>query len=159
MYNKKSKTAAILTIITAVLLVGFMVLLPFALSKTDLEGWAAIAAIFAFLFGFLPLYASALPFVIVGLVFGIKMLKQQSRKKLISYAARMLITACVLLPLLTWGLIGNSPLIFNSKMAPFPAIYMVVTATAYAVGLISYIVTIIVLKKSPEESDPTVTEQ
>ncbi len=107
MYNKKSKTSAILAIITAVLLIGFMILLPFL--RYNVEDGNGLAAFFAVLFsvyGYPVIYASALSFVIVALIFGIKMLKQQSRNKLISFNTRMLIATCVLLPFLAVGLFG-----------------------------------------------------
>ena len=158
MYNRKSKTSGILAIVTAVLLIGFMVLLPFLLYNTQLEGLEALLIIFTFIFGFLPLYASAVPFVIVALIFGIKMLKQQARKKLISYNVRMLITTCVLLPLLAWGMISSIEVITKSALGLFPVIYTIVTALAFIAGLITQIVTIVVLKKSPEENVSPITE-
>ena len=160
MYNKKCKITAILAVVTAVLLVGFMILLPFLLNNADLEGLGeAIALIFAIIYGLFPLYAGALPFAIVGLTLGIKMLKEQSRAKLISFNKRMLITSCVLLPLLAWGMTSFSGLISSTTLGLFPVVYSVVAAVAYAAGLITQIVTLILLKKSPEESAPTVAEE
>ena len=159
MYNRKSKISAIFAIITAILLIGFMVLLPFL--QYDVGEGNGLAAVFITLFyilGCMPIYAGSIAFVIVALVFGIKMLKQQSRKKLISFNVRMLITTCVLLPFLAVGLIICSGLIFQSTLELFPTIYTIVVSSAYIAGLITQIVTIVVLKKSPEESVSTVTE-
>ena len=153
MYNSKSKTSAILAIITAVLLVGLMVLVPFLLYNTELEGLEALALIFAFIYGFLPLYVGAFIWTIVGLVFGIKMLKQQSRKKLISFNRRMLATTIVLLPLIAFGMTLCSSLILRSSLGLFPTIYTVITALAYIACLITQIATIVALKKLPEETD------
>ena len=153
MYNKKSKVSAILAVITAVLLIGFMILLPFL--RYDVENGNGFAAFFIFIFSFFSyaiIYASAIPFVIVALVFGIKMLKQQSRKMLISLNVRLLITTCVLLPFLAAGIIGGSGSIFQSKFEQFPMIYTIVMAVFYVSCLIAQIVTIVVLKKSPEEN-------
>ena len=160
MYNKISKVSAILTIVSAVFVIGIMVLLPLLLFNTELEGLAApFVLIFSLIFGYLPLYAGAVPFVIVGLIYGSKMLKQQSRQKLISFNVRMLITTCVLLPFIAFGLTSSRELFFQSTFGLFPLIYTVVTALAYVAGLITQIVIIVVLKKSHEESEPTATEK
>ena len=152
MYNRKSKVSAILAIITAGLLIGFMILLPFLPNNIGEENGLAIFFIVLFsIFGYAIIYASAIPFAIVALIFGIKMLKQQSRKRLISFNIRMLITTCVLLPFLAVGVIGSIGSILQSKIGPFPIIYTVVVAVAYLACLITQIVTIVVLKKSPEE--------
>ena len=159
MYNRKSKTSAILAIITAVLLIGFMILLPFL--KYNTEEGNALAAFFIVLFslfGYAVIYVSAIPFAIVALVFGIKMLKQQSRERLISFNVRTLITTCILLPFLAAGLILSSGSIFQSKFELFPIIYTIAVAVSYITCLISQIVTIVVLKKSPGESASTISE-
>ena len=151
MYNRISKVSAIFAIITAVLLIAFMVLLPFL--RYDVEKGNGLAAFFIFLFsffGYAIIYASAIPFVIVALVFGIKMLKQQSRKRLISFNVRMLIATCVLLPFLALGLIGSSGSILQSKLGLVPVIYTVVVSAFYIACLITQIATIVILKKSPE---------
>ena len=161
MYNKKSKASAIIAIITAVLLVGFMILLPFLLYQQG-EGddlGNAIGAIVGLIYGYPLIYASAIPFAVVALVFGIKMLKRQERKKLIYYNVSMLITTCVLLPFLTVGLIIGSNLIFYSGLGMLPPICCAIVSLAYIAGLIIQIVTIVLLKKSPEENVPPVTEQ
>ena len=158
MYNKKSKVSAVFAIIAALLLVGIMILFPFLMSNTELEGAEVLVIIFAFILGFIPLYASAAPFVLVALIFGIKMLKEQSRKKLISFNVRMLITSLVLLPILTWSLITSSGLIAESSFGLFPVIYTIATALAYVGGIVAQIVTIAILRKSPEEV-PTATEE
>ena len=154
MYNKKSKASAILAVITAVMLVGFMVLLPFLLYNTEIKGAGVLIIIFTLILGYLPLYASAIPYVIVASIFGGKMLKEQSRHKLISFNTRMLITACVLLPFLAWGLVSSSEVISQSSLGIFPIVYTVVMALAYVAALIAQIVTIVVLKKLPDEVDP-----
>lgn len=159
MYNKKSKISAILAIITAALLIGFMILLPFLQYKQG-EGdnlGTAFALILIIIYGYPLLYVGTIPFSIVGLIFGIKMLKQQSRKKLISLNVRMLITTCVLLPVIAVGLMFTSSIIFHSTLGLFPSIYIVVASLAYVAGLVTQIVTIVLLKKSPEESVPNVS--
>lgn len=159
MYNKKSKTSAILAIITAGLLIGLMILLLFL--KYDVKEdnfFAAFFVVLFSLFGYAIVYVSAIPFVIVALVFGIKMLKQQSRQKLISFNKRLLIATCILLPFLAVGLIGSSELTSQSKLGLFPPIYIIIVALAYFICLITQIVTIIVLKKLPAESAPNAQE-
>ena len=151
MYNRKSKVSAILAIITAVLLIGFMVLLPFLPNNVGEENGLAVFFIVLFgLFSYAIIYASAIPFTIVALIFGIKMLKRQSRKMLISFNVRLLITTCVLLPFLAVGVTGSIGTILQSKLGLFPMIYTVVVSTFYIACLITQITTIVVLKKSPE---------
>ena len=159
MYNKKSKGSAILTVIAAVLVIGLMILLPFLLYNTQLEGLDVLAIILSLLYGFLPMYLSGVSYVIVGLIFGSKMLKQQLRKKLISFNVRMLITTCVLLPFLALGVGMFWALITQSSLGLFPIIYTIITVLAYFASLIAQIVAIVVLKKSPEETEPIATAQ
>ena len=150
MYNRKSKISAILAIITALLFIGFMILLPFL--RYDMKDGNGFAAFFIFLFsmyGYAIICAAAIPFVIVAFVFGIKMLKQQSRKRLISFNVRLLITTCVLLPVFAVGIFGSG-LIFQSTFGLFPIIYTIVISIAYVACLITQIITIVILKKSPE---------
>ncbi|MCH5148597.1 MAG: hypothetical protein J1G05_04445 [Clostridiales bacterium] len=157
MYNKKSKVSAWLAIATALLLIGFMILLPFLQYKTA-EGdglGVGIALIFMIIYGFPVIYLSSIPFVIVALIFGIKMLKQQSRKKLISLNVRMLITSIVLTPFLIFGFMLAGGIAFHSVLGLFPIIYAVLIALAYAAGIVAQIATIIILKKSPKEDAVT----
>lgn len=152
MYNKKSKTSAILAIVAALLVIGFMILMPFAMSNTEMEGVGAVFVIlFAVIFSLLPLYASAIPFVITALVYAGRMLKQQSRQKLISFNKSLLIATCVLLPFLAWGAFSAKELIVQSSYGLFPVIYTVLTALAYVAALIAEIATIVTLKKMPDE--------
>ncbi|MCH5151588.1 MAG: hypothetical protein J1F65_02895 [Clostridiales bacterium] len=152
MYNKKSKASAILAIITAVLIVGFLILLPVLLLNTQLEFGEVIALIIAgLIFGFLPLYASSVPFFIVALVFGIRMLKQQSRNKLISFNKSLLIATCVLLPFIMLGIGMCSSIVRSSATGIIIVIYAIVTALAYLASLITQIVASVQLKKMPEE--------
>ena len=161
MYNKKSKASAILTICAAALLIGLMVMLPclkMDAGDTDDAG-AAVGAVFAmliFILGCLPLYASSIAFSIVGLIFGIKMLKEQGRQQLISLNKRVLIATCVLFPILAIGLILSSTLIFSSTLGQLPIIYTFVAVVVYLAALIAQIVAIVILKKSPEETDSAV---
>ena len=164
MYNKKSKASAILLIVTAVLLVGLMILFlflrPHVGDDSDLgEGVGAVFSMLFFILGCIPLYAGALAFVIVALVFGGKMLKQQSRQKLISFNVRQLIATFVLLPFIAVGLIICSPLFTTSTLGMLPIVYTIVTALAYVASLITQIATIAVLKKMPEEITPPIAEE
>ena len=160
MYNRKSKASAILAIVTAVLFVGFMVLLPFLMTGAgDNYGFAAIFVVMFGILGYIPIYLSAVAFVIVALIFGIKMLKQQSREKLISYNVRMLITTCVLLPFLIIGVVVSAALIFAPGIGLVSTIYFAVLALAYIGGLAAQIVAIVLLKKSPEKEVAADTEE
>lgn len=152
MYNKKSKASAILTIISALLMLGVMILMPILMSNTEMEGLGAVFVILlSLIFTYLPLYLSAVPYFIVGLVFGSRMNKAQDRSKLISANKSMLIATCVLLPFLAWGIYGNSDLIANSTLGVVPIVYMVVTALVYVASLIAQIATLVTLKKLPDE--------
>lgn len=152
MYNVKSRTSAILTIVTAVLLIGFMVLIPFLRYKVENnDGQEALTALFVTIISFIgcsSIYLSAISFAVVGLIFGIKMLKQQSKEMLIFYNVRMLITTCVLLLSLAWGFILSYALIFNSTLELLPVIYTIAIALAYIATLVTQIVTINALKHS-----------
>ena len=153
MYNRKSKFSAILAIITAILLIGFMILLPFLPYNSDESNGLALFFMLLFsFFGYAIIYAAAIPFIIVAFVFGIRMLRQQSRERLISYNVRMLITTCVLLPFLAVGLIGSIGMITESKFGLFPILFTIVVSVAYIACLITQIITIVVLKKSQKES-------
>lgn len=157
MYNKKSKVSAWLAIAAALLLAAFLIFLPF-LQYKQADGdnlGTAFALIFMIIYGFPILYASSIPFVIVALVFGIKMLIQQHRKKLISLNVRMLITSVILAPFIVVGFIIAGGIAFNSVAGLFPLIYTVVIALAYGGGIVAQIVAIILLKKSPAEETLT----
>ena len=164
MYNKKSKASAILAIITVVLLLVLMILLPFLLLNVEIadnpeaDAGEGIGTAFAVLFGvvfgimgYIVFYAAAIPFVVVGLVYGIRILKQQSRAKLIAHNRSLLIATCVLLPFLVVGMILSGLLILNSAFGVFPIIYLVVVALVYLAGLIAQSVVLAQLKKMPEE--------
>lgn len=156
MYNKKSKATAALAIVTALLLVGMMVLMPFLLQNTELEGGDLFGNILGFiLFGFIPLYAGAAPFALVALIFGIVILKTKSRKSLIYSNVKLLVASLVLAPPLTLGLIVGRGFISTSAFGAFPVVYVVATALSYLAGIVTQIVTIVILKKSPEEPSPT----
>lgn len=150
MYNRKSKVSAVLAIVTAVLLIGLMVLIPFLQYKQS-EGdniGIVLSIIIIFIFGYPLIYVSSFAFAIVALVFGVKMLIQQSCDKLISYNVRMLIATFVLAPFLALGLAIGSGIIFQSTLGLFPIIYIIAIAVAYVACFIAQIVTIIVLRKS-----------
>ena len=154
MYNAKAKPSAILAIVCAGLWIGFLILLPFLPANMDESmGWPVVFLVLVGLIGYAVLYASALPFVIVALIFGIKMLRQQSRQKLISYNVRLLIADCVLLPFLAGGLIGSIGVITQSKLGFFPTIFMIAVSLAYLACLAAQIVTIAALKRTRDEGD------
>ena len=159
MYNGKSKISASLALITALLLIGFMILLPFLLHNISEDvGIAAFFIVLLSLLGDIAIYASAIPFAIVALVFGLKMLKEQSREMLISLNIRMLITTCVLLPFLAAGVISSIGTISESRFGVFPIVYTVIVTLSYVACLIAQVVTIIVLKKSPVKPAQTDSE-
>lgn len=169
MYNKKSRISAILLIVTVALFIGLMVMLPF-LQYQQAEGdgdlgtaiGAAVEVMISIIFGYSVIYVSSAAFTIVALVFSIKMLKQQSRKKLIKYNKSMLIATCVILPFFIFGFAFGSGMLFHSTLGAFPIVYVVLIALAYLACLVMQIVTMVLLKKMPEEEpadEQTVTEQ
>ena len=166
MYNKKSKASAIITIVSAILVLGIMIMLPILFKFTKLEGWDSLNLIVAMIYGFFPLYIAGIIYVIVGFVYGSRMRKQQLRKKLISHNLAMLITSIVIIPLFAWGLAACWGMMFNSVLGVFPTIYVLATMAMYLASLITNIVTVVKLKKMPDEvaatataeTEPTVTE-
>lgn len=161
MYNKKSRVSAILLIVAAALLLGFMILLPnlqYQMEEGDNLG-TGLALIFLIIYGYPIVYLGAIPFVIVALVFGIKMLRQQDRKRLVSLNVRMLIASLVLLPVLAVGFNMARMMVFNSTLGLFPTIYAIASAVIYVACPVTQIVTIILLKKSPEETVSETAEE
>ncbi|MCH5165421.1 MAG: hypothetical protein J1G01_03365 [Clostridiales bacterium] len=156
MYNKKSRVSAIMAITNAALFIGFMIM--FSTLTYNAEKGGLSAAFFIFLFGAygsVLVYASAIPFVLVSLIFGINMLFHKTREKLISYNKRLLIATCVLLPFIALGLTYVAELFLMSAINLFSGIYTFFIGALYVAGLITQIVTIVVLKKSSEESTAT----
>ncbi|MCH5351224.1 MAG: hypothetical protein J1F39_04585 [Clostridiales bacterium] len=154
MYNSKAKISAITILVTVGLVVGLMIMFPFMM--TNLDGDASGLGLVFVLMLFGPwgtgiLYLSTLPFVIVGLIFGIKMLRGTSRKKLISYNVRMLIATCVLAPFVGLGVTYIGMLFSMSAINLFFGLYGFLVAAAYVICLIMQIVAIVLLKKTPEE--------
>ena len=149
MYNGKSKASAIILLLTALLLIGFMIMMPFLrYDPEDTNGWAAIFISIIYVLGLPLIYVGALPFTLVALIFGFKMLRQQDCDKLISYNVRTLIASIVLLPFLFAGCGICLGMITNSQLGIFPLIYLIVLAGFYALGLIARVITIIILKRS-----------
>ena len=157
MYNKISKGSAIVHILTAVLLVGLMILFVFLRPQVEeggdvSEGLGAAFSVLFFILGCIPLYLSSFSYTIVAVVFGSNMLKEQSRQELISYNRRPLIAALILLPFFVVGLFLASALFSDSTLGVFPVLYAIVAALAYLASIIAQIVTIAKLKRTPEET-------
>lgn len=157
MYNKKSRISAILAIVTALLLIGFMVMFWFMDYQTEGNDAGTNLGI-AFLiilfmgYGMIIVYAGSIPAAIVSLIFGIMMLKQQDRDKLISYNKRLLIAMCILAPFVALGIYYVCDLFFMSAIGKFEGIYSFVTAGVYLACIVMQIVTMIILKNSPEKT-------
>ena len=159
MYNRKSKVSAITAIVASALMFGFMILLVTMPINLEKFGWGAIFVLLVVIGAYAIIFVSALPFAIVSLVFGIRMLKQQSRQKLISHNISVLITSCVLLPFLAIGVYVGVGVILGATLELIPLIYTIVLGCAYVTNLISSIVCLILLKRSPEEPAPPAQEQ
>lgn len=151
MYNKKSKASAVLAIVAALLMLGYLILLPITIRTSTIEGLEIVALILVSAIFILPLYAGGLAFGITGLVYGGKMRKQQQRFKLISFNRGMLIATCVLLPFIAFGMLGSFSWISGSMLGVVPIIYTVLTVLAYLASLIVNIATLVALKKTPVE--------
>ena len=159
MYNRKSKASAITAIVASALMFGLMIMLPIVGIQWEEFGMAAIFVII-FVFGaYILIYASALPFAIVALVFGIRMLKQQSRQKLIFHNKSVLIAACVLLPFLALGVGFGINFAFAAKLELIPLFYIILVACAYVASIVTAIVSLVLLKNSPEEIAPPPAEE
>lgn len=162
MYNKTSRVSAILLLVSVVLLVGFLAMLPNLQYQTEQGGAEAIGAAFLVLIsvvlGYLPTYIISIIYAIVALVFGIRMLVEKTRDKLIKFNRRILIASCVLLPFFVFGLVMSGGMIAGSQLGVFPTIYTILVAIAYVANIVTQIVTLVKLKKSPEEPILTVDE-
>ena len=154
MYNRLSKASGISAIIAAALMFGFLIMLP--ILGVDLQEFG-IAAIFVVIFviiAYVLIYLSAIPYFIVALVFGIRILKQQDRKKLIAYNKSLLIAACVLLPFLAFSIIFGINFTFAARVNLTALLYTVLLGCAYLASLITSIVSLVLLKKAPEQTPP-----
>ena len=154
MYNRKSMASAISAIIASALMFGLMIMLPILGVDWQKFGLAAILVIIAVISAYVLIYLSALPFAILALVYGIRMLKEQSRQKLIAYNKSVLIATCVLLPFLALSVGYGLAITFAAKLDVIALSYTVLTACAYLACLVSSIVSLVLLKKSPEEVVP-----
>ena len=163
MYNKISKGSAIIHLLTAVLLVGLMILFIFLRPQVEeggdvSEGLGAAFSVLFFIIGCIPLYLASFSYTIVAAVFGSKMLKQQSQHKLIQFNRRPLIAALVLLPFFAVGLFLASALFADSTLGVLPVLYTIVTVMAYLASIITQIITLAKLKKAPAEPIAPVEE-
>lgn len=150
MCNKRSIASGVLAILTALLLVGFMVSLPsMGLDFEDENGFAVFFLAIFGMYGYIVLYVSAIPYVIVALIFGFKMLKGRPQEEQISLNKRLLIATCVLALFIEGGLIYGL-MMFQSGFGIIPKVYSVVLMIAYFVTLVAEIATIVRLKKSPQ---------
>ena len=154
MYNRLSRASAISAVVAAVLMFGFLIMLPI-LGVDWQEFGIGIIFVMAFvIIAYILIYLSALPFAIVALVFGIKMLKQQSRKKLIAHNKSVLIATCVLLPFLAFSIIYGINFTFAARVNLTALLYTVLLGCAYLASLITSIVSLVLLKKAPEQTSP-----
>ena len=172
-YNKKSRVSSILLIVTAIALVGLMILMAALFSNidgdkiaSDGEGAAvaAAAAVFAIaivaVVGLFVFYAASIPFVIFAAVLGILMRVERSRRKLIRHNVTMLVVTCLLMPFIGTGLAWSGIVISVSAAPLFPTAYTLLVAFLYLACFVTQIVTIVVLKKSPveETTEPPIVE-
>ena len=149
MYEKKVKITAISAIVAAGLLVGLMIILPFLITNNaQTNGFAVFFMFVVSMFGDIAVYASAISFVIVAIVFSTRLLKTQSLEMLISYNKRLLIATYVLLPFLAAGMIANGGFIYPSKLGLFPLVYTIVASIAYLTCLIAQILSMSALKST-----------
>ena len=158
MFIKISRMSAILLLISAVLLVGFLVMLPnlqFQDSeKEDMLGFAIAMVILG-----LPLtYGASVIFTIIALILGILLLTKKTRKKLVGLNIGALVVSLVLLPAFAFALYIVGQLLVNSQLGAFPILYTILVALVYLMGIVTQIVTIARLKKAPEESVSPVAE-
>ena len=159
MYHRISMVSAITAIVASALMFGFMIMLVLMPIHLEEFGLGAIVVLLVVIGAYALIFISALPFAIVSLVFGVRMLKQQSRQKLISHNISVLVTSCVLLPFLAIGVYVGVGVILGATLELIPLIYTIVLGCAYVTNLIASIVCLIFLKRSPEETPPPAQEQ
>ena len=149
MNSKIAKVSAILTLATAALLVGYMILFRFMPYTLD-EGGLGVALFIFILFSYIGviIYSSSSIFALVALIFGIKMLRAQESDRQISLNKRMLIAACVLLPFVAVSLAYDIMLLYMKGVSAIAGIYAMVTAVVYIACIVTYIAAIVVIKKS-----------
>ena len=158
MYRKRSIFSAIVAIVTILMLIGLMILIPNCKVQEPEEGQEAlgIAIALAFLvvpFGYPSTYLTSVVFCIVALVFSIKMLKSNQQDKLIHHNVSMLIASLVLAPFFLIEMLLMSTILFNSQLGVLPKIYVLALGVVYLIGIISRIISIVLLKKAPSESE------
>ncbi|MCH5158211.1 MAG: hypothetical protein J1F33_03330 [Clostridiales bacterium] len=160
MYNKISRASGILLIVAAALFIGFLIKIPLVNFDTDENALGILLFVLLFgPYGMIIAYIGSVPFVICAIIFGILMLKQKSRQKLISLNKRILIANCVLLPFVAIGLAYHFLLFSFSAIDVLMIILTVAATLIYVACVVTPIVTMVLLKKSPEESaPPPVTE-
>lgn len=148
MNNLISKIIGMWTLVTAALLIAFMASVPFMQMNIDgaTLGTAFILLLFA-QYGNILIYVSEVPFVIVAVIFGIKMIIKTDPDRLFSLHKRMLITAFVLAPFVALGL-AYVIILFTSTENRAPSLFPIAVAAVYGICLIAQIVGMIIQKKS-----------
>lgn len=154
MYNKISRASGIILVVVAALFIGMLIKIPFIQYNSTEDnglGLVFIVALFG-MYGNIIVYASTVPFIVCALVFGIIMLKQKSREKLISLNKRILIATCVLLPFVAIGLTYYYLLFTIAALDVLMTIFLFAVTILYPACVVTPIVTMILLKKSPAEA-------
>ena len=154
MYNRLSRASGITAIIAAALMFGFLLMLPILGVDWDGLGLAAVFLIIFVIIAYILIYICAIPYFIVALVYGIRILKQQDRKKLIAFNKSLLIATCVLLPFLAFSIIFGINFTFAARLNLTALLYTVLLGCAYLASLITSIVSLVLLKKAPEQTPP-----
>ena len=175
MYNKKAKVSAILIIASIALFLALIVLIPIAFcfpdgprvqaflsdpggyTRSAIKGvWAMFIWIHYILWpNFWPMYIGAIIFVVVGLIFGIMMLKQQRRNKLIRYNVVTLVTIFLALPLLAFHVFMTFIMVSMGTLGIFYFGFGVSCALCYIAAIVAQIVTIVRLRRSSKEDSTT----
>ena len=153
MHNRKSRITAILILITALLVIAFMIAFPIWRFNSEKDD-NIIAAYFSLIFTALEysgIYLCGIPYAITAIIFGVKMLLFRSRKKLLSLNVRMLIASCVLFPFFGMGIMNVG--MANPSVGGFQKGFAIVVTCIYIVSIVAEIVTIILLKHTPDEDD------
>lgn len=154
MYNKKSRISAILSLVTAALFVGL--LLVFAFSGMNLEGNIGAALLIFILggYGLALFYAGSILAAVITFFCGLAMLLGKTQRRLISANKSLMILCIILLPFVALGMLYVGYLYYMVVDGLPRFIFTVVTGIAYFGCIVVSIVTLISLKRMPEYPAP-----
>ena len=144
------KLSGFVSVVTALLFIGFIIM--FALLKYEPQEDEALGfALFFIIFGgygMIIVYASQIPFILVTLIIGIKLLRADDGDKIVSLNKKLLIACIVLALFVGVGLYYVGILFFGlHAISLFSGIYVVVAAAAYLACIVTSVVSMIFARR------------